>query len=447
MSLLLGLLACQPGPASRSEPAGDTALTGGGSGGVDAGAEPGGADADTAPGGADADTAPGADAGGTEVLPEAPAPDGLDALFDGEVAELRLRIDEAAWASLTAQSEEAQRVGAEHYDFQYVEGTLTYGGREYGPIGVRIKGQGSFQPIWVKSSLKLKFDRYDEDLRFLDGLNRLTLNNMTNDYAMAHERVAYRLYRAAGVPASRAGHAEVYINGELFGLYTVLEAVDRDLIRSWYGSDDGVLYEGWDVDFQERYVDEYELEFGDDAAGREALAAAAAALEGGEGQEAIDAAAAVIDVDQFLRFWAAEAVIAQFDAYPYSSPGDDYFIYLDPADGRFDFIPWGNDETFYTPDGSVTSVRGLLAQQCLRAPECEARFIEQVWEVLRVAEGLDDGAGWLAWYRGVVDQIQPAVEADRHKAYSNGTVSDYQSSMADFIADRSAAIERLVGAP
>jgi len=447
-SLLLALLACTTGVAISLNDTGPAATTD---------STPTTTD-DTDPGTTDeTDTPPddtettGTDDGGTdsnppadtavEQLPDAPDPGSLDELFGDEVIEIRLTIEAEAWADLEEQSNRANSVGAEFYDFTYVEASVTYNDLEYGPIGVRIKGQGSYQPIWVKASLKLKFDLYDEDLRFLAGLNRLTLNNMSNDYSMAHERIAYRAYGTAGVPASRAGHAQVYINDELFGLYTVLETVDKDMIRARYDSDEGVLYEGWDVDFYPSYVDDFELEFGDDTYGRQQLALAANALQSGSGQVALDAADAYIDIDQFLRFWAAEAVIGQYDSYPYSSPGDDYFVYLDPADARFDFIPWGNDETFYSPDSNVTSAYGSLAAQCNRSSACQERFAEHVWEIMTLLEEED----WLAYYDGVIEQIEPHVLADTHKSYSNNTVAQYQASMRDFMEERAQKLQQWVG--
>jgi spore coat protein CotH len=305
---------------------------------------------------------------------------------------------------------------------------------------VRIKGQGSFQPIWVKPSLKIKFDLYDEDLRFIGGLNRLTLNNMTNDYTMMHERMAYRLYREAEVPASRAGHAVLTINDEPYGLYTSLETVDSDMIRRWY-SDEGVLYEGWDCDLKDAYIDNFELEFGDDEVGRAQLAAAANALEFVNGDAALEAVGEYVDWEQFVRFWAAEAVMGQFDSYPYSSPGDDYFLYLDPDDGLFDYLPWGNDETFSSPTYTVTYSTGIMGQVCNQSSSCQALFREQVWDILTIAEDYD----WLAYHDEIAAQIQPYVEADDHKVYSDMTVSTYQSSMRDFVNSRESRLEQMLG--
>jgi len=70
-------------------------------------------------------------------------------------------------------------------------------------VGIRLKGEGSFQPFDKKPALKIKFDKFVEDQRFR-GLARLTLNNNYDDPTFLAERLAYAVYREAGVPAPAA---------------------------------------------------------------------------------------------------------------------------------------------------------------------------------------------------------------------------------------------------
>ena len=50
---------------------------------------------------------------------------------------------------------------------------------------------------------------------------------------------------------------------------------------------------------------------------------------------------AYLDVDEFLRFVAVHALIANTDSY--ISGGHNYYLYLDPKDDKFRFIPWDQD--------------------------------------------------------------------------------------------------------
>ena len=137
------------------------------------------------------------------------------------------------------------------------------------------------------------------------------------------------------------------------------------------------------------------------------------------------AAAAYADVDQFTRFWAMCAVVGQLDSFPYSNPGDDYFAYANPATGRLAFMPWGIDESFYAGDIDVSVIHSVLAAQCKASPACYGKFVDNVWDVLALAERLD----WAAEHDRVAAQIAPYVVQDTRKWYTTDQVAMYQSDM------------------
>ena len=95
-------------------------------------------------------------------------------------------------------------------------------------IGVRLKGQATRTNLYGKAPLKLKFDAFVTDQKFM-GLTRMTLNSMAQDPSFVHEATAYRLYRAMGVIAPRTTYSWVTLNGADFGLYMNVESVDRQM--------------------------------------------------------------------------------------------------------------------------------------------------------------------------------------------------------------------------
>jgi len=88
----------------------------------------------------------------------------------------------------------------------YVTATLHYGAETVTNIGLRIKGEGSFQKLDRKPPFKLKFDAFVDKQEFR-GLRRLALNNLFEDPSFIAERLAYDVYRAAGVPAPARARA------------------------------------------------------------------------------------------------------------------------------------------------------------------------------------------------------------------------------------------------
>ncbi len=322
---------------------------------------------------------------------------------------------------------------------EYVEGSFEYDGVVHEPVGVRLKGQGSALDVYDKAAFKVKFNEYQPGARF-HGVECLTLNNMRYDYSMMHERLAYRIYREAGVPASRVNHAVLYVNGQLYGLYANVETPDVHMIERWFERTDGTMFEGWDVDFTAEYVDLFQHEFGPED--RDNLWGVAEAMVL-PGQQALDDVEEHLDLPAFLRYWAVGAVVGQFDAYPYTWPGDDFHVYDDPEAGQLRFVPWGVDETFYYPTNPVDAVNGIIAQRCLEVPTCRQAFIAEVWAVHDLAVGLD----WAGDFDAIQSQIAPLVAADTMKPYADSDVEYYQWVMESMIDTRASDLTSLIGPP
>ena len=357
-------------------------------------------------------------------------PEEQDAIFDDvDLAEFALEIDDDYVRQL-----EREVKGGDH---QWVPATMIYKGVRYENIGVRLKGENSFLPFDEKPSLKLKFDKFQDGLRFA-GLKELTLNNMSNDYSMMHERVSYKLMREAGIPASRCSHVTLQVNGEDYGLYAGLEGVDKRMIERWL-SDQGTMFEVWDVDFYDGYVDDFQVEFGEED--RSHIQGAADAMERTSSKQALIGLAEHMDVDQFVRFFAAESVVGQFDSYPYANPGDDAHIYVNPDTERLIWLPHGMDETFYSPERNPMDVNGIIARRCLEVDECKADYIAAVWELQALSEAIDQGA----YAREVRAQIDQLVRDDPNRPYGMDYVNYYQDLMIGFIDNRSEDLEVHLG--
>lgn len=335
------------------------------------------------------------------------------------IPRLELRIDPADVARL------------EHAPRTYVPATILFGGGEFGPVGVRLKGQNSFLPFSQKPSLRINVNEYIPDATFY-GLTDLTLNNMKSDPSMMHEKLAYRVAREAGLIASRANHLELTINGQPYGLYTNLETVKRALFPDPKGS----LFEATDVDFTPDLTDRYELEAGPDDRGL--IDGLAQALTNPSPEAALAAAGQFIDLSHFQKFWAMETIVAQYDAFPYSMPGDDYFVYADPATHKLQLVPWGMDETFLSAEYPPLQVTSKLATVCKASPACQQGYVDEVWALLAKTEQL----GLEAERVRVQEEIAPLVAADPRKPYTDAEIAEYQTQLGYFIRGRRTILTR-----
>jgi hypothetical protein len=401
---------------------------------------------DSGPDTVDSDPPDPVDTAGPDTIPDAPDPS--EVLFsDEELPVFTIEIGVANADQLAAEV-----AGGEH---EWVQAAFIYQDRSYGSVGIRLKGENSFEPFREKPSIKVDFDRFVGG-QTLVGLEGITLNNMNDDYSMMHERIAYRVYREAGVPAYRANHALLYVreidregavvSDRFYGVYTLLEDADKDMIGRWF-DDEGSLWEIWDADFYDGFVPCpntygtegcFQIELGEEDRG--VIQAVADAMEL-SGAAAIEAADPHFDWEAWRSYWAVGSVVAQFDGYPYSSPGDDCHVYHDPASGKLVFMPHGADETFYYPDSDFTSVNGIVAQRCKADRDCFAAYKARAWEVYDASVAWD----WLGYYDQVLEQIQPWIEQDDNRWYTDEYVRYYQGVMRDFIAGREAALEARLG--
>ena len=111
--------------------------------------------------------------------------------------------------------------------FSWFPATVTVDGVTLEEAGVRKKGYlGSMS--YDKPSLKVRFDKYVDQLLTdtLGGvLQRLTLNNVQQDYSKLNTCMSYHVFAAAGQPAPRCSFVSATVNGEDMGLYVHVESI------------------------------------------------------------------------------------------------------------------------------------------------------------------------------------------------------------------------------
>lgn len=126
----------------------------------------------------------------------------------------------------------------------YLQANVVVDGETYYASGIRIKGESSYEFYpGQKKSFKLKFNKFIKDQN-LDGLSCINLNNGFKDPSMMREKIIFDAMRAEGLPAPRVSYANVFINDEPFGLYFLVEDVNKPFFKFNFGNKDGHLYKG-----------------------------------------------------------------------------------------------------------------------------------------------------------------------------------------------------------
>lgn len=343
----------------------------------------------------------------------------LDAWFDpGVLHEVRIELD--------AESRDALADDPR----TYVQGNVEVDGILLRAAGVRLKGNSSFEDLDGKAAFKIKADEFCPG-RTVFGLERLTLNNMVSDPSQSQELINYPLWAAAGLPAARASYAQVWLDGEAYGLYANVESMDDEWLTARFDDASGDLWEAGDgAEFDDAGLGLWEIKEGD--GDTQALAAVAAALDtDGDLLTALDTA---VDLDQVLAYWAWKVVVGDPDGYPWNP--NDLFLYGDPdRDGRFVFAPWGFDEG-WQDYVAWDNADGRLATVCLADAGCRARFRAEVLAAVTAFEAMDP----LEWAEPAWALTEAVLEDDPRRPYTTAEVLAARAALREAMAGRAAVV-------
>src|SRR5262249_61692450 len=92
----------------------------------------------------------------------------------------------------------------------------------------------------VKPSLKIDINRY-EDQTFL-GLKSFNLKNNVQDASMMKDRLVMEVYSRFGVAVQRHVSAKLYVNGDYYGVYGLIESDDKTFLQRVFNEKEGYLY-------------------------------------------------------------------------------------------------------------------------------------------------------------------------------------------------------------
>lgn len=127
---------------------------------------------------------------------------------------------------------------------EYATCSVIIDGEAYKNIAIRAKGNTSLSSVRSMNSnrysFKLEFDHYDNNTTYY-GLDKLCLNNIIQDNTYMKDYLAYTMMYEFGVPAPLCSFTYITVNGEDWGLYLAVEAVEDSFMLRNYNSA-GELY-------------------------------------------------------------------------------------------------------------------------------------------------------------------------------------------------------------
>jgi hypothetical protein len=296
----------------------------------------------------------------------------------------------------------------------FVPVNVEYNGLTWWNVGMRFKGNSTLSGSWRRGGKKLPFrldfdefeDTYEEidDQRFY-GFKKITFSSGANDDSLIREKLGGELFRDAGVKVARSSFYQIYLdvgdgNGKVYaGLYTMVEDLSDDFLKSQFEDDNGNLYKpdgsgaDWQSFVEEGFVKKSNEEEADWTDIQNAIEALHAPQNDAESWRA--ELERHFNVGQYLKLLAVNQSIENWDTYGLMT--HNYYLYANPSDnGRLLWLPWDLNECLQPSRGNAMSVlldevsdRWPVIRYLMDDPVYAAQYYEELASFLDGAFAID----------------------------------------------------------
>ena len=221
-------------------------------------------------------------------------------------------------------------------------------------VGFRLRGNTSRTAD--KKSFKLDFNEFIKG-QDIAGIQKFNLKGEQNDPSLIRSKISFELFEKIGLEASRVAYTTVYINDVYYGLYENIEHIDDCFLAYHMNDDSGNLWKClWPADLNylgpnpsdyHPWIDDekpYELKTNKDAYDYSKLAHLIDVINNTPSAQIKDSLESVIRVTDVIKYLAVNIMTGSWDDYRYLK--NNYYLYHNPSEGRFHFIPYDYDNTF-----------------------------------------------------------------------------------------------------
>lgn len=359
------------------------------------------------------------------------------------VQTIEVNFTQSNWDALM----DAQKLGDENY---ILAQSVTINGEVFDSVGVKFKGNSSYNSNQAKNPWHIELDTYKE--QDYEGYTDIKLANVYNDPSFVRDVLGFQIIRKY-MDAPLSNYANLYVNGNLIGLYTNTESISKKFVNKRFGSKDNayfncsppdgagpqsndfpnLVYLGQD---STDYYDSYGIK--SDAGWQELID-----LCDTLGNHLSDIEK-ILDVDRALWMLAFDNVIVNLDSY-IGSFKQNYYLYRSDYD-QFLAIVWDLNESFgvfsMTGTNNLNSTAAKqqmshllhssdddfpLIQQLLSVPMYKRMYLAHYKTIL--LENFDNGF-YTSSAAALQATIDSDVQADNNKFYTyNNFLSNLTSDV------------------
>lgn len=365
-------------------------------------------------------------------------------LFDtSQILDVNILMDEDDWNDMLENA-----ISEEYYTCD-----VQVNGETFYQVGIRPKGNTSLStivndPDTDRYSFKLEFDQYI-DGQTCYGLDKLILNNNYADAASMKEAMIYDMFQYLGADTSLYNYAKISVNGEYWGVYLALEAVEDSFLLRNYGTANGNLYKpegmglgngggspasgsgGADLNYTDDELDSYSVIWDGEVTDsgksdhKRVISALKNIAEGTDLEQSMD-------IDNLLRYMAVHIFSVNDDSLS-GTMAHNYYLY--ESSGKLNLIPWdynlalgGMNAGGMDPGSSTSGASSVINSpiddafsstdffDTLMADEtCHSQYYSYLQQLV---EEYVNGGGFEAFYTRTRSLIDSLVETDPTAFYT-----------------------------
>lgn len=302
-------------------------------------------------------------------------------------------------------------------------------------VGIQFKGNTSFNKDSLKNPFKIDFNEFVAGQKY-DGLKVINLNNGTCDPTFMREKVFLDFCHTAGIEAPRATYANLYINDTLWGLYILVEQVNKTFLQSTYGNDGGNLFKGephgtleWLGSTPANYYHNYELKTNETANDWTDLVHLIDKINNTPSVNFYDSLESVLNTSAYIEAWAVNNIFSNLDSYMGS--GHNYYIYHNTVTDKFDFIIWDVNGSFGANKqiGLIPEIESMTMLHLPPPPNYRPLNDKMLQNTVYTSAYINTICNYVSNYfsntyfdpliDSLANRIRPYVYADTNKFYSN----------------------------
>jgi hypothetical protein len=236
-----------------------------------------------------------------------------------------------------------------HTTGNYLQCDMTFDGVVLPSVGLRFKGNSSFNGAGQKKSMKVDLNEFVAGQDY-DGIKKFNLNNLFKDPTFIREKLTLDYMRRCGMHAPRCTYARVYYNNVYWGLYTVIEDVNGKFLNQHFGNKDGNLFKGdphgdlrWFGSSVSSYTPHYEL---DDTVTNDwtDLVNLIDVINNSPASSYYNSVEDSLVGLDFISNCIINNMFVNLDSY--CGSGHNYYIYHDSTWMKWRWLPWDVNESF-----------------------------------------------------------------------------------------------------